>query len=75
MKEHTLATIERGTTEWLARILVPGQEPHYFVPGGIYYGTVMTSQQFLREVVKASYPDVDFVNKETFKQALKENGE
>lgn len=58
-----LATLEQGTTHWLARILVPGQDPHYFVPDPHAY--IVTKGDLVRTINKAC-PGVVYVSEETF---------
>lgn len=67
MPDHTLATIESGTTHWLARILEPGKEPYYFVPS-----ENVTLMVWLKHAVRKAYPTVEFVDKETFNRAVQE---
>jgi hypothetical protein len=72
MSATVIATIERGTTEWLARILEPGKPPAYFVPSGRYFGVGMSTRTFLLRAVQDTYPDVRFVTGEVFNQCVVE---
>lgn len=64
--QETLATIEQGTTEWLARILEPGRASQYFEPRGMYFGISMSNNGFLERAVRDTYPTVRFVSEEEF---------
>lgn len=68
--EDTYATIEQGTTEWLARILEPGKEPVYFVPAGKYHGVAMTLKSLLCKAVNDTYRNVVFVSPELFNKKV-----
>jgi hypothetical protein len=68
----TYATIERGTTEHLARILEPGKEPYYFVPSGIYAG-IPLGPLLLQRAVQRDFPDVQFLNEEVFNLRVEDN--
>ncbi len=73
VKEQTMptyATIEQGTTEYLARILEPGKEPYYFVPRGIFYNIVMGTSAQLQRAVLCSFPDAIFTSEEYFNRKV-----
>lgn len=70
-EKRFLATIEQGTTEYLARILAPeSTEPEYFVPQGIYYGIAMSTRPFLETALRETYPGIQIVSEEEFQQAV-----
>lgn len=75
MTDQTVyATIEQGTTEWLARILEPDKAPTYFVPGGIYRGIAMSLKRILCKAVNDTYgaDRVVFVSETLFNKKVEE---
>jgi hypothetical protein len=66
------ATLERGSTEWLARILEPGKQPAYFVPSGIYHGIAMSLKSVLCKAVNDTYSGVTFVSDTLFNLLVKQ---
>lgn len=68
--EDTYATLECGTTHWLARILESGKEPYYFVPAN---DTHAVSRATLLRAVNGTYPGVCFVSDRLFNSLASES--
>lgn len=66
------ATLEQGTTEWLARILEPNKTPYCFVPSGKYHGIAMSLKSMLCKAVQDTYSNVVFVSEAKFNQLVKQ---
>jgi hypothetical protein len=67
----TYATLENGTTGWLARVLEPGQPPEYFVPSLVKYGAFLTKTTLCR-ALKEAYGEVVFAEEATFNKLVAE---
>lgn len=64
------ATLERGTTHWLSRILETGKEPYYFVPTS---DSCAVSRATLLRAVNRTYPGVCFVSDALFNSLVQES--
>lgn len=72
MDNTTYATIERGSTQFLARILEPGKQPYYFVPDEQNYRP-LTLRGVLCKAVNDKYgAGVVYVSATLFNQLVKQ---
>ncbi len=59
---YFFATIEKGNTCWLARILEPGKEPQWYQHGGNYYSSNPVGYSLLAKDIASVYPGIQFVD-------------